>query len=386
VADRIRVWVQKFTDRPNLVLQWHDPTTGKRKSKNAGTSDEKKAEEMRGDLEAALNEGRHQEASGMSWAKFRGLFEEEYVSGARRYTRGNFKATFDLFERVCRPTTLKAVSERTVSAFVAGLRKEPGRNKSGEGMMASTIKVRLQFLHTALAWAVRQKLIPAVPTFPTVKVPRKAPQPVPLEAFEKVLAKAADQQTRVYLLCGWLAGLRLNEALALEREPAEKAPYLDLARNRIVLPAEFVKAVADQWVPLDPQLREALEALPRHGRKVFRFVDSRGKVLGPTPVSHLVRGLARKAGVRLTMKTLRRGFGCRYAGKVSAHVLQRLMRHSNIKTTLDYYANIDDAVEEAVLGPKRNESRNSAPGKAGDEGKAGDANPCQDGTGGDVAR
>jgi hypothetical protein len=41
-------------------------------------------------------------------------------------------------------------------------------------------------------------------------------------------------------------------------------------------------------------------------------------------------------------------------------VLQRLMRHSNIKTTMDYYANVDQAVEEAILGPQRNNSRNSA--------------------------
>jgi hypothetical protein len=41
---------------------------------------------------------------------------------------------------------------------------------------------------------------------------------------------------------------------------------------------------------------------------------------------------------------------------LSAHVLQRLMRHSSIKTTMDYYANIDAAVEEAVLGDRRNSS------------------------------
>jgi integrase len=197
-----------------------------------------------------------------------------------------------------------------------------------------------------------------------VKVPRKAPQPVPLESFERLLQKAPDLQMRTYLLCGWLAGLRLNEALDLEREESAKVPWVDFPRNRIVLPAEFVKAVADQWVPLDPELRAALESLPRHGRKVFRFVGEKGKnkgeVLDGNAVSQRVAALAKKAGVRLTMKALRRGFGCRYAGKVSAHVLQRLMRHATLKTTMDYYVNIDQAVEDAVLGPGRNTSRNSA--------------------------
>jgi integrase len=92
------------------------------------------------------------------------------------------------------------------------------------------------------------------------------------------------------------------------------------------------------------------------------------------------QALAKRAGVRLTMKTLRRGFGCRYAGKVSAHVLQRLMRHANIKTTLDFYVNFDDAVEEAVLGPKRNAGRNRPSQNGGPSTPTVDATPSADGT------
>src|SRR5262249_4478574 len=125
-------------------------------------------------------------------------------------------------------------------------------------------------------------------------------------------------------------------------------------------------AVKDQWLPLDPELRAALEALPRHGRRVFRFTNSRGVPLTVGGVSQRVAALANRANVKLTMKALRRGFGCRYAGKVSAHVLQRLMRHASIKTTMDYYANIDDAVEEAVLGGRRNSSRNNGASAAPD--------------------
>jgi len=92
-------------------------------------------------------------------------------------------------------------------------------------------------------------------------------------------------------------------------------------------------------------------------------------------VSQRVAKLAKTAGVRMTMKTLRQGFGCRYAGKVSAHVLQRLMRHANIKTTLDYYANIDAAVEEAVLGDQRNTLRNTDENQAGQANTSPDLNP-----------
>jgi integrase len=76
-------------------------------------------------------------------------------------------------------------------------------------------------------------------------------------------------------------------------------------------------------------------------------------------VSQRVCKLAQKAGVRLSFHTLRKGFGCRYAGRVPAQVLQKLMRHASVKTTMDYYANVDDAVVEAVLGIQRNSSRNN---------------------------
>jgi integrase len=376
---RVNVWVQKFPDRPHLMLQWHDPETGKRKSETAGTADEAEAERKRADKEYELNHGLHRDVSRISWERFRERFEEEYVAPCRLNTRRNFQATLDHFEAICGPKRPSGITARTVSLYVAGLRKLPGRARGAAGMMPSTIRVRLQYLHTARSWARSQGMLAEVPEFPAVKVPKKDPQPVPLESFERLVDRAPDANMHAFLLTGWLAGLRLGEALLLEREPTDEAPYLDLARDRIVLPAEYVKAVKDQWVPLDPELRAVLEALPRQGRKVFRFVDWHGKPLTLTGVSTRVVKLARKAGVKLSMKALRRGFGCRYAGKVPAQVLQKLMRHANIKTTMDFYANVDEAAMEAVLGPKRNASRNNGPAAAPAAPTADDVTPCPDG-------
>jgi integrase len=355
---RVIVWVQRFKDRPNLMLQWIDPVTNRRKSKSAETADPEAAEKARGDLEYELNHGKYLAASRMSWEQFRKLFEEEYVAGCRPNTRRNYFDTFELFERLCNPLRLRSINERTISAFLSAMRKEKTRGR--EGMMASTMHVRLQFLRSALRWAARQKLLPECPRFPTVKVPRKKPQPVPVESFERLYAKASgDSMMQAYLLCGWLSGMRLSEAYEIEWQTNDKAPWLDLLHDRIVLPAEFAKSVEDQWVPLDPKLRAALEALPRCGRKVFRFTTSKGSAICNNGLSTRIRRLAKQAGVKLTMHTLRKGFGCRYAGKVPAQVLQKLMRHQSIRTTMDYYANVDEAAMEAVLGEQRNSSRNT---------------------------
>jgi integrase len=356
--NRIVVWVQKFRDRDTLMLQWHDPITGKRKTQSAGTNHRGLAEMKRTELEYELNHNLHKDVSRMSWEAFRELFEDQYFPNCREDTRKVFTTVFDHFERLMNPKALRSISERTISAFAAALRKQPGRIDK-EGWSAWTVKVRLQFLRTALNWAVEQKLIPECPAFPQIRAPKTKPRPVPSEPFEKLLERA-DDQLKAYLLCGWLAGLRRKEALYLEWEETDQAPWIDFPRKRIWLPAGFVKAVEDQWVPLDAGLAEVLRALPRRGKKVFHFYSKMtGKPLTLSGVSFMISKLARKVGVKLSMKVLRKGFGSRYAGKVSAQVLQKLMRHSNISVTMDYYANIDQAVEEAVLGGSRNTIRNT---------------------------
>src|SRR5262249_26019761 len=97
---RIIVWVQRFKGRTNLMLQWHDPLTGERKSKSAETSIVAVAEMKRCELEYELNHNLHQETSRMSWEKFRTLFEDEYTSALRLNTREVYSATFNQFEEL----------------------------------------------------------------------------------------------------------------------------------------------------------------------------------------------------------------------------------------------------------------------------------------------
>jgi hypothetical protein len=146
---RITVWVQRFQGRKHLMLQWLNPETGKRKSRSAQTDDPKAAEQKRADLEYDLNHGKFQEASRLTWQRFRELFEDEYVAAKRQNTRENYDAMFKAFERICSPKTLKGVNERTISLFAAGLRKEPGRAKGSVGQAPSTIRQRLHAAHGA---------------------------------------------------------------------------------------------------------------------------------------------------------------------------------------------------------------------------------------------
>ena len=188
---------------------------------------------------------------------------------------------------------------------------------------------------------------------PKIKVPKRKPQPIPTESFEKLLAKAPTAEWKAVLLCGWWAGLRLSEATNLQWDRSEVLPWLDLESRRIVLPAQFAKSGEDQWVPIHSTLYSALTALPRgDGAAVFNFRSRRGGGrLTRNGATNVIRDLAKKAGVRLCMHKLRKGFGCRMAqalGKGGAAVLHEMMRHSSMQVTMDYYANVDDAKAKAI--------------------------------------
>jgi integrase len=350
--NRINVWVQRFPDRPTLQLQWIDPETGRRKTKSAETDDPEKAERKRSDLEYELNHGTYQEASKLDWDRFRELFETEYLPGLRERTQEKYRTVLDVFEQIINPTKLRGITERTISLLVKGMRERTQPRNGKVGLAPMTMKNYLIALKSALGWAVDQKLLPALPKFPTIKVPKKKPQPIPVEAFEKLLQKAPDDLWRAYLLCGWWAGLRLSEASQLRWEPSEEWPWVDFEGNRIVLPAVFAKSAEDQSVPMHPVLRQALEALPRTDPKVFPFRSRKGgKPMTRAGISSRVRLIARQAGVRLSMHKLRKGFGCRVAkklGKGNAPVLHSLMRHSSMQITMDYYASVDDALQDAI--------------------------------------
>jgi integrase len=343
--ERIEVKVIPFADRPALQLQWYCPQTGLRKTRSAKTADPDEAERARADLEYELSHGLHASSVRTGWARFRELFEDEYLPGVRPRTAKQFGVVLDHFERICRPVTMEGVSARTLSQFLAGLRQVPGRGPAGRnGMQPSTLAVRLEYLRSALSWAQRQGMLTAVPSFPEVKLPKRRPQPVATDLFERLFLAAQTPELRAYLACGWLDGLRLGEAQQLRWESSDEAPWLDLARDRIWLPAAAVKGVEDQWLPLAPELRQLLAGLPRKGPHVFPWHDySQGGM------SNVIRRLAARADVPLTMRSLRRGFGCRYAGIVPAQTLQRLMRHADIRTTLGYYVSLDQAAEDAVL-------------------------------------
>ena len=200
-----------------------------------------------------------------------------------------------------------------------------------------TVKGYLGHLGSALSGVRDQKFIAEVPTIRTPKAPKKKRADIRIivsEQVEWILAKA-DVFWTALIAAGWYTGMRRQEQLDLTWDE-ESAPHVDFKRKRIWLTAEYTKAVEDQWIPMHPDLVDILGRLLRRGRRVL-MVEHKDNIT--TKVKEIVKSV----GLRITPRDLRRSFGSRNATEVREPVLQRLMRHADIKTRLECYTNIEVA-------------------------------------------
>ncbi len=210
-------------------------------------------------------------------------------------------------------------------------------------------------------------------------------RPITGEEFERMLANvtpvvgpdAAESWER--LLRGlWLSGLRLSEALALRWDDATGAIVVDMSGRRVTLriPAAAEKGNRDRVLPVSPEFAEFLEATPEADRQgpVFPLAyrrKGRGDAMGMQWVSAIVSKIGKRAGVVVNPDTgktasahdLRRAFGQRWAARVMPAVLQQLMRHQDINTTLKYYVGSDaDAIADVLWAAVNNSVNNDREG------------------------
>ncbi|MCE5302850.1 MAG: site-specific integrase [Planctomycetaceae bacterium] len=167
---------------------------------------------------------------------------------------------------------------------------------------------------------------------------------------------AAVESWRHYLTGLWLSGLRLTESLNLYWDRADRL-CLDLSgkRPRLSIPAEWEKGHRDRLLPLTPDFAVMLlttTADQRHGA-IFRPLMPSGNRASAEQAGRMVALIGELARVVVhtdprtgkvkyaSAHDLRRSFGSRWAKKVMPAVLQKLMRHESIDTTMGYYVDLD---------------------------------------------
>jgi integrase len=369
VNTEIKVTVCRYPDRPNLVLAYIDPVSGKRKTKSAGTAKEKDAWKAAAAWEEALRAGPHCPLSKVTWHAFRQRYEAEHLASLSRMGRDSARFHLNQLEKHLNPDRLCKVTASALSTFQTRLR--------ATGIRETSIASSLRAIKAALSWGVSVGMLAAVPriVMPKGSKGRKMKGGALLgEQFDLLLAavpkvRPKDSAEWVRYLTGvWLSGLRLGESVALSWDA--DAPFaVDLSgrRPRFRIRGESQKSGRDELTPMTPDFAQwLLNSTPagqRRGR-AFRLNQDGGTI--PLDVHHvgqIVAKIGHKAGVVVgtaekkvrrdgqlvpvvvkkfaSIHDLRRTFGTRWSRQVMPAVLQRLMRHANVQTTMQYYVDLD---------------------------------------------
>jgi integrase len=375
----IKVYVCKYPDRDNLVMMYRDPHTGRQVTKSAGTANKKAADKAAAKWEDDLQNGRYKPASRVTWQEFRDKYESEVLSGLAKNTELKVCGVLDSVEAILNPQRVRDIDHGRLTYYVAQQRKAKLKD--------STIAGHLGHIRAALNYAVKWKYLAELPEFPERKRAKASKvmkgRPITGEEFERMLTNVvpvlgpdvADSWKQ--LLRGlWLSGLRLGEAINLSWDFAPGAIVVDMNGRRPMfrIPADAEKGNEDRVLPVSPEFEEFLLAIPEAERQgpVFPLTyrrKGRGDAMGSQWVSAVISSIGKRAGVVVNPKTgktasahdLRRSFGQRWALRVSTAVLQQLMRHADIATTLKYYVDLDAEAMGDVLWAAVNKSVNTEP-------------------------
>lgn len=359
--DEIRVTVMRYADRPSLVLAYTCPLSGKRKTKSARTASEKEAWKAAAKWEEELLAGVYCPPSRVTWKEFRKRYEEEHLASLAVKSRESSRFALNRVEKHLNPDRLCKVNASALSTLQTKLRA----TKIKETSIATVLRA----VKAALSWGVSVGMLQAVPkiNMPKGSKGRKMKGgALVAEQFERMLlavpkVRKKDSAEWIRYLTGlWLSGLRLAESVSLSWD-ADALFAVDLTgrRPRFRIRGAAQKSGRDELTPMTPDFAEFLLQTPpgeRHGR-VFRLNQYGGTApLTTHNVGKIVDRIGAKARVVVnavdaktaTAHDLRRSFGTRWAKRVMPAVLQKLMRHANVQTTMQFYVDlaVDDMAED----------------------------------------
>jgi integrase len=251
-----------------------------------------------------------------------------------------------------------------------------------ESQSLETVFKHIRHIRSALSWAQSVGMIRAVPRLKRVRQHKRKwmrGRPITEAEFRKMLkhasagtgkANAKHWQRLLWLL--WLSGMRIEEAatvLTWDTPPL----YLQLDAKpypQFIFFVESHKGRRDETVPIPPDLYDWLVQTPpreRHGLVAPVFGEKGEPITRGDSASKAVARIGRAANVVVegercaAAHDIRRAFGSRWALLVPPVVLQKMMRHRNIETTLKYYIGLDVSNIGASIWGAR--SPESSPGK-----------------------
>lgn len=171
--------------------------------------------------------------------------------------------------------------------------------------------------------------------------PERSPRPIADDDLIRLLNLRVHHRTKVMILLGALAGLRVAEIARV------KASDIDLQAGRIHVTGKGNKR---NWVPVHPLLVEVAATMPTDGYWFPGNCRRPGEHIRSKSVSDIIGQAMRRAGVTGTPHSLRHWYATTLLAEgADLRTVQELMRHSSVQTT-QVYTQVPDARRRDAVG------------------------------------
>jgi integrase len=341
---------KRGANRASWYVGWVDPDGHRRcKSCGAGKTGRGLAEKLAKKRAAELTLGTYNDVRNKLWKEFRQEYETKIAPGKAPSSQRLISEALDKFEEIIHPARLTGIRTQTIDAYRAKRRTQKGMK--GAAVSPATVNKELRLLHAVLATAKKWGYLKEVPHVDFEREPEKLPIYITPEDFATLYA-GCDNATlpdgypftpadwwRGLLVMAYMTGWRIGEILALRRED------LDLDQGEAITRARNNKGKRDERAGLHELVVQHLRKLASFDPLVFPWNRSER-------VLYVEFGRIQKAaGIHLacteehvhsdtcymyTFHDFRRAFATMNTERVSAVVLQKLMRHQSFSTTQGY--------------------------------------------------
>lgn len=347
-APIIRVRLHRYAGRPIGLIWQHGIRCGEISS---GTTDQREAERAAGRLESQLQEGQlpgRSDGIAITWADFRARYELEWLEGMSEGSRNGWRQAAKHFEDICQPRLLVDVDKSMLSRF-------RGELESRE-LAAASVRSYYRALRAGLGWAESVDLINNVPTIRQRRRGRAAAtmrnRVIAVEEFERMLEAVPSVRPndakafRQFMRGLWLCGLRIDELNRLRWETSAALHVNLSSRLPLIVILGAQKNANDTYLPAPPEFW-AMITKPGVLRTGFVF-PMRGRFgdqMTTRNIGRRIGDIGRKAGVVVDPRTgkcatahdLRAAYLTRIAAVTTMSQAQALARHSDPKTTSQFY-------------------------------------------------
>ncbi len=344
----IKVRLHKYGGRRAIGLIWQYGRQGGEVS--SGTANAREAERAAGRLEEQLEQGNlpgKTEGLSITWKAFRKRYQDEWLDQLSRGSKDNWRTAANHFEAICKPRRVADISKGMLSKYRTGL--------EGLGISADSSKSYYAALSAGLSWAASMDLIDNVPKIrhrKSVKKTATIRTRVPTsEEFERMLEAVPRVRTsdvaefQRFMRGLWWSSLRIDELNRLSWNPRSTL-HVDLTGDLpLIVFIGGQKNKKDGFLPAPPQFWElvAQRGIPRSGR-VFPIAGRNGQMT-TNNIGRRIAKIGKSARVVIDPRTgkhasahdLRAAALTRIADTASLSHTQALARHSDPKTTSQFY-------------------------------------------------